>query len=172
MEALTRREAPPVDEPVATQYSVERALRIALAHGDVTPETIERPVPEWPPVRLRHEPAYTRDTIASIQRGVPLSRALLSLTPVDWLSVLVGTWRSYGRTLHLSPHAVAGLFAPNAGWRLDELELVFPARVVVRLRDGRELVAERRLHPGQPGCPDGDVDDVVGRKAGAYTQAA
>ena len=172
MEALTRRAGAPADEPVATQFSVERSIRVALAYGDVTPETLEQPLPEWPAVRLRHEPAFTRETIRSIEKGAPVSRAMRELGVVDWLSVFVGTWRSYGRTLRLSPAALGALRPRNDRWRLDELELVFPARVVVRLRDGSDLVAERRLHPGQKGAPDEEIDALIGEKGAAYTAAA
>jgi hypothetical protein len=173
MEALTRRVNAPADEAVATQFSVERSLRVALAYGDVTPETLEQPLPEWPAVRLRHEPAFSRETVASIERGVPLSRAMREdLGPVDWLSVFVGMGRSYGRTLRVPPAALAALRPRNADWRLNELELVFPARVVVRLRDGSELVAERRRHPGQGGTPEQEIDDVLAAKGAAYTAFA
>jgi hypothetical protein len=173
MEALTRREEAPADEPVATQFSVERSLRVALAYGDVNPQTLERPLPAGPEVRLRHEPQFTRDTVASIERGVPLSRAALrELGPVDWLSVFVGTWKSYGRTLRLSARALGGLRPGNREWHLGDLELVFPARVIVRLRNGEELVAESRRHPGQAGDPDEELDAIIVAKGAAYTQAA
>lgn len=172
MEAVTRREAVPANEPVATLYSIERSLRIMLAYGDVTPETIERPLPQGPPVRLRHEPAFTRDTVASIERAIPLSRALLGLGPVDWLSALVGLRRSYGQTLQLAPGALAELRPRNTAWRLDRLELVFPARVVVRLRSGEELVAERRRHPAQAGGPPDEIEELIAAKSAAYTRAA
>jgi hypothetical protein len=173
MEALTRREEAPADEPVATQFSVERSLRVALAYGDVNPQTLERPLPAGPEVRLRHEPQFTRDTVASIERGVPLSRAALrELGPVDWLSVFVGTWRSYGRTLRLSARALGGLRPGNREWHLGDLELVFPARVIVRLRNGEELVAESRRHPGQAGDPEEELDAIIAAKGAAYTQAA
>jgi hypothetical protein len=170
-EALVRRESPPPDEPVATQFSLVRALRVVLAHGDLTSETIERPVPDHPPVRLRHDPASSRATLAGIARAVPLARALLHLSPLDWASVVLGTWRSYGTTLRLSPRALGGLRG-GGSWRLEELELVFPARVVVRLRSGEELVAERREHPGQAGRPDDEIERVIASKGAAYTQAA
>jgi hypothetical protein len=173
MEALTRREDAPADEPVATQFSVERAIRVALAYGDVNPQTLERPLPPGPEVRLRHEPAFTRDTVASIERAVPVSRAALrELGPVDWLSVFVGTWRSYGRTFRFSARALGALRPSNADWRLGDLELVFPARVIVRLRNGEELVAERRRHPGQAGDPEDEIDAIIAAKGAAYTQAA
>ena len=173
MEALTRRANPPSDEPVATQFSVERSIRVALAYGDVTPESLEEPLPEWPAVRLRHEPAFSRETVASIERAVPLSRALVEdLGPVDWLSVFVGMGRSYGRTLRVPASALAALRPRNAEWRLDELELVFPARVAVRLHDRTELVAERRLHPGQKGAPEDEIDEVIAEKGAAYTAFA
>ena len=176
MEALTRRVSARATEPVATQFSLERSLRVALAYGDLTPETLESPLPEWPAVRLRHEPSFSRDTVASVARAVPLSRALLDLGPLDWLSVLVGIGRSCGPALRVPATAVAALGPLDADWRLDELELVFPARVVVRLRDGRELVAERRLHPGQKGTPDDEIDAVIAAKVpareAAYTAVA
>jgi hypothetical protein len=172
MEALARRENAPARERIATQFSVERSLRVALAYGDVTPETLERPLPDGPRVRLRHEPAFTRDTVASIERAVPLSNALARLGATDVLSALVGVWRSYGRALRVAPRALGALRPRNAEWRLDELELVFPARVVVRLRSGQELVAERREHPGQAGRPDEEIDRVIRSKNAAYTRAA
>jgi hypothetical protein len=171
MEALTRRTGAPADEPVATQFSIERSIRVALAHGDVTPATIEEPVPEWPAVRLRHEPAFTRDTVASLERGVPLSRAALDLRPLDWLAVLVGFGRRYGRALRLPPAALAALRPRGVEWRIDQLELVSPARVVVRLRDGTELVAERRLHPGQGGTAE-EIDRLIAAKGGWSRLAA
>ncbi len=134
---------------------------------------VEQPLPEWPAVRLRHEPAFSRDTVASIERGVPLSRAILEdLGPVDWLSIFVGMGRSYGRTVRVPPAALAALRPRNADWRLDELELVFPVRVIVRLRDGSELVAERRLHPGQKGTAEQEIDEVLTAKGAAYTALA
>jgi hypothetical protein len=172
MEALTRREAPPVDEPVATQFSLERALRVAVAYGDVTPQTLERPLPPGPAVSLRHEPAFTRDTVSSIERGVPFSRAVVGLGPMNWLGLVVGARRSYGRTLRLPARALAALRPRNAGWRLDQLELVFPARVTVRLRSGEELVAERRRHPGQAGDSDEEIGGVIAARRPAYTRAA
>jgi hypothetical protein len=172
MEALTRRAAAPADEPVATQFSVERSIRVALAYGDVTPETLERPLPPGPPVCLRHDSALTRDTIASIERAVPLSRTILQLTPVDWLSVFVGTWRTYGRAFHFSPRALAAFRPRNAAWALEELELVFPARVIVHLRSGQDLVVERRVHPGHAGAPDEEIEAVIAEKGAAYTAAA
>lgn len=173
MEALTRREEAPADEPVATQFSVERSIRVALAYGDVNPQTLERPLPPGPVVRLRHEPEFTRDTVASIERAVPVSRAALrELGPVDWLSVFVGTWRSYGRTFRFSARALGALRPGNADWRLDDLELVFPARVIIRLRNGEELVAECRRHPGQAGDSEEEVDAIIAAKGAAYTQAA
>jgi hypothetical protein len=173
MEALTRREDVPADEPVATQFSVERSLRVALAYGDVNPQTLEQPLPLGPEVRLRHEPNFTRDTVASIERAVPLSRAALrELDLVDWLSVFVGTWKSYGRTLRMSPRALGALRLRNTDWRLSDLELVFPARVTVRLRNGEELVAERRRHPGQAGDSEEELDAIIAAKGAAYTQAA
>jgi hypothetical protein len=86
--------------------------------------------------------------------------------------VLVGGLRSYGSAVRLPRAALAALRPRNAAWSPDELELVFPARVVVRLAGGRDLVAERRLHPGQPGQPQASVDAVIAAKVGAYTQAA
>ncbi len=170
MEALARRVSAPADEPMATQFSVERSIRVALAYGDVTPETIERPVPQWPAVRLRHDPTFSRDTISSLERGAPLSRALLDLRPFDWLAVLVGLGRSYGRALRVPPAALGALRPRSVIWAPDELELVFPARVVVRLKDGSELVSERRLHPGQKGA--GDIDDVIAAKRARIKLAA
>jgi hypothetical protein len=172
MEALTRRTNAPVTEPVATQFSVERSLRIALAYGDVTPETIEELVPDWPAVRLRHEPTFSRETVACVERAAPVSRALLDLRAGDWLHLFVGMGRSYGRALRVPPSALGALRPTNDGWRLGDLALVFPARVVVRLRDGTELVAERRLHPGQNGGGDEESDAVSAAKGHAYTRAA
>ena len=43
---------------------------------------------------------------------------------------------------------------------------------IVRLRNGEELVAERRRHPGQAGDPDEEVDAIIAAKGAAYTQAA
>jgi hypothetical protein len=172
MEAVTRGQAAPASEPVATLYSLERSLRVMLAHGDIGPETLERPLPPGPAVRLRHEPAFTRDTVASLERGVPLSRSLLGLRPLDWLSVLVGFRRGYGRSLCLAPSALAELRPLQAGWRLERLELVFPARVVVRLRSGEELVAERGRHPAQAGAPADEIEEVIAAKGAAYTRAA
>jgi hypothetical protein len=137
----------------------------------VTPKTLERPLPDGPRVVLRHERAYTRDTIASIERAVPLSHAVARLAPSDVLSALVGVWRSYGRTLRLTPRMLGALRPRNAGWDLDRLQLVFPARVVVRLRTGQELVAERREHPGQAGRPEDEIDRVIRSKNPAYTRA-
>ena len=163
-----RRLAPPADEPVATQFSLERALRVALTHGDLTPETIERPVPLRPAVLLRHEPAFTRDFVRSAARGAPVGRALRDLRPLDWLSALVGIRRRYGRSRGL---AVALLELRAGDWDVDELELVFPARVVVRLRSGEQLVTERRLHPGQRRSGE-DVDRVIAAKESSTTLAA
>jgi hypothetical protein len=152
---------------------VERAVCTVLEYGDLMPATLERPLPPGPPVRLRHEPAFTRDTVASLERGAPLSRAALrGLGALDWVAALVGGLRSYGRAVRIPPAALAALRPTNAEWLPDELELVFPARVVVRLAGGRDLVAERRLHPGQPGQPQASVDAVIAAKVGAYTQAA
>jgi hypothetical protein len=172
MEELTRREDPPPDEMVATQFSLERALRVALAHGDLTPETLELPAPDGPAIRLRHEPAFTRDTVGSIARAVPFGRALRDLSVLDWVSVLLGTWRSYGRTLKVSPAAAMALARGGREWRVEELELVFPARVVVRLKSGRELVAERRDYPGHGRRPDAEIDAVLARKAAPQRRAA
>ncbi|MBW3593276.1 MAG: hypothetical protein KY396_06255, partial [Actinobacteria bacterium] len=119
-------------------------------------------------VGLWHERAFSRVTVASSERGAPLSRAMLELGPVDWLSVFVGMGRSYGRTLRLSPTALGALRPRNGAWRMEELELVFPARVVVRLRDGSELVSERRLHPGQRGTPEEEIEEVLAAKAAAH----
>ena len=173
VEELANRARPPAAEPLATQFSVARSVRVALAYGDVTAGTLELPLPDWPSVRLSHEPAFSRDSVASIERAVPLSRAVLTeLGPIDWLSILVGLSRSYGRTLRFPPAALAALRPLNAEWRLEDLELVFPARVVVRLRGGGELVAERRLHPGQKGTPEEEIDAVVAEKGAAYTAFA
>ena len=172
MEALARRENAPAGEPVATQFSVERALRVALVYGDLTPQTLEQPLPDGPRVSLRHEPAFTRETVAGIERGAPLSNALTRLGPSDVLSALIGVWRTYGRALRVAPRAVRALRPRNVDWRLDELELIFPARVVVRLRDGRELVAERRSHPGQARASDNEIDRVIASKDRAYTRSA
>lgn len=162
LEKLVRRLAAPRDEPIATQFSLERALRVALAHGDLTPETLERPVPLGPAVRLRHEPAFTRDFVASLARGAPLGRSLRDLGPADWLSVLLGVRRRYGAGVGLTA-AARELRSSHANWNVGELELVFPARVLVRMRGGEQLVAERRLHPGQRRGAE-DVDRVIGAK--------
>lgn len=172
MEELTRRERAPASEPAATLFSVERSLRVALAYGDVTPETLARPLPAGPTVTLSHEPAFTRETVASIERGVPLSRALLRLSPVDWLNVLAGAWKTYPRALRLAARGLAALRPLGATWRPEALELVFPARVHVLLRDGQELVAERRCHPGQPGAPEGEIDALIAAKTRVYSAAA
>jgi hypothetical protein len=171
MEELTRRERAPATEPAATLFSVERSVRVALAYGDVTPETLARPLPAGPTVTLRHEPAFTRDTIASIERGVPLSRGLLRLSPVDWLNLVAGAWKSYPRPLRLAALAATPLRTLGREWRPEALELVFPARVHVRLRDGRELVAERRRHPGQAGAPAAEVEAIIAAKAPNAYQA-
>jgi hypothetical protein len=97
---------------------------------------------------------------------------LRELGPVDWLSVFVGTWRSYGRAFRFSARALGALRPGNADWRLGDLELVFPARVIVRLRNGEELVAECRRHPGQAGDPADEIDAIITAKGAAYTQAA
>jgi hypothetical protein len=170
MEELTRREGAPVSEPAATLYSVERAFRVAIAYGDVTPDTLARPLPARPTVTLRHEPAFTRETIASLERSVPLTRVLLRLSPLDWLNVLAGTWKSYPRALRLAAHAAPALRALAREWRPETVELVFPARVRVRLRNGQELVAERRRHPGQADAAE--IDAVIAGKSPAYTAVA
>ena len=172
MEELTRSAAVPASEPAATVFSVERSLRVALAYGDVTPETLSLPLPPGPPVTLRHEPAFSRDTIASIERGVPLTRTLLRLSGLDWLSVLVGAWRSYPHAFRLGIRGFTALRPSARQWRPEALELVFPARVRVRLRDGQELVAERRRHPGQAGAPDAEVDSVIAAKVPVRPAAA
>jgi hypothetical protein len=172
MEELTRRERVPLSEPAATLFSVERSLRVALAYGDVTPETLGLPLPEGPEVRLTHEPAYTRHTIGSIQRGVSLSNSLLRLKPVDWLNVLAGTWKTYPRPLRLAAASLSALRPVGGRWRPEAIQLVFPARVHVRLRSGQELVAERRRHPGQAGARDGEIDGIIAAKAAAHVMAA
>jgi hypothetical protein len=172
MEELTRRERVPFSEPAATLFSVERSLRVALAYGDVTPETLGLPLPEGPEVRLTHESAYTRDTIGSIQRGVSLSNSLLRLKPVDWLNVLAGTWKTYPRPLRLVGASLSALRPGGRRWRPEAIQLVFPARVHVRLRSGQELLAERRRHPGQAGARDGEIDGVIAAKAAAHVAAA
>ncbi len=68
VDELTRRESAPATEPIPTQFSLERAVLVALAYGDLTPATVERAVPSVPPIWIRHEPAFTRDTVASIER--------------------------------------------------------------------------------------------------------
>src|SRR5919108_12842 len=171
-EELTRRERVPLSEPAATLFSVERSVRIALAYGDVTPETLVRPGPAGPTITLRHEPAFTKDTIASIERGVPLSRALLRLSPLDWLNVLAGALKSYPRPVRLAAASVPALRPLRREWLPEALELVFPARVHVRLRDGQELVAERRTHPGQPGAPEAELEDVLAAKTPLYSAVA
>jgi hypothetical protein len=172
MEELTRRERAPRSESAATLFSVERSVRIALAYGDVTPETVARPVPDGPTITLRHERAFTKDTIASIERGVPLSRTLLRLSGIDWLNVLAGALKSYPRPVRLAAASVTALRPLRRNWLPEALELVFPARVHVRLRDGQELVAERRRHPGQPGAPDAELEDVLAAKTPLYSAVA
>lgn len=172
MEELTRRERAPKSEPAATLFSVERSVRIALAYGDVTPETVARPVPVGPAVTLRHEPAFTRDTIASIERGVPLSRTLLRLSPLDWLNVLAGALKSYPRPVRLAARSATALRPLRREWLPEALELVFPARVHVRLRDGQELVAERRRHPGQSAASAAEIEAVIAAKTPAYSAVA
>ena len=73
MEALTRREDAPATSPWrrSSPWSARCGWR---AYGDVNPQTLERPLPPGPSVRLRHRPEFTRDTVASIERAVPLSR--------------------------------------------------------------------------------------------------
>jgi hypothetical protein len=172
MEELTRRERVPSSEPAATLFSVERSLRVALAYGEVTPETLARPLPAGPEVTLAHEPAYTRDTVGSIQRGVSLSNSLLRLKPVDWLNVLAGTWKTYPRPLRLVAASLSALRPGGRRWRPEAIQLVFPARVHVRLRSGQELVSERRRHPGQAGAQDGEIEAVLAAKAAAQVAAA
>jgi hypothetical protein len=145
MEELTRRERVPSSEPAATLFSVERALRVALAYGD---------------------------TVGSIQRGVSLSNSLLRLKPVDWLNVLAGTWKTYPRPLRLVAASLSALRPGGRRWRPEAIQLVFPARVHVHLRSGQELVSERRRHPGQAGAQDGEIEAVLAAKAAAQVAAA
>jgi hypothetical protein len=172
MEELTRRERAPASEFAATLFSVERAIRVALAYGDLSPETLVRPLPAGPKVILRHEAAFTRETIASIARGVPLARTMSRLSAVDWLNVLAGAWKTYPHALRGAAPTLRALRSLGREWLPGRVELVFPARVRVHLRDGRELVAERRRHPGQAGAPAAELEAVIAAKTPAYADVA
>jgi hypothetical protein len=167
-------------------------VAILLVAGELTPRQLR---PTWLAehhaelrdvagrVSLRHDWALTRDAAASFGRLLPpaalrrdagvraLGRGLRSVR-ADHPSIVSGAGDLRG---------IAALVRPDAGtlalvrgahfWdprALDGFAMTFPARVSVRLRDGRTTTAECDVPRGGAGHPTDTPESAAERKLSAW----
>jgi 2-methylcitrate dehydratase PrpD len=178
--------------PVTVTFSVPWNVAILLVAGELTPRQLR---PTWLAehhaelrdvagrVSLRHDWALTRDAAASFGRLLPpaalrrdagvraLGRGLRSVR-ADHPSIVSGAGDLRG---------IAALVRPDAGtlalvrgahfWdprALDGFAMTFPARVSVRLRDGRTTTAECDVPRGGAGHPTDTPESAAERKLSAW----
>ncbi|OOK82231.1 hypothetical protein BZL30_0080 [Mycobacterium kansasii] len=174
--------------PVTINFSIPWTVAVTLVAGRLTPVEVNE---EWltthhrelatvaDRVSLRHDWSLTLRTaeamapllpVRTITAGTPTRRLLAAVRRTrrghKGIRVGVGDGMALLRALREGGIGAAGRAATGQPWApaaLDAFTMTFPARVRVRLRDGRELVAERDVpHGGAGNMRTGP--DVVSRE--------
>lgn len=189
MDALSRPYAaaePPT--PVTVTFSVGWNVAIALLAGRVTPDETSEP---WlaahaarlrdlaARVRVRHDPELTGRTAHAFGRLLPAAGIARAVGPgrlVGAIRRLRAEHPSTGLGLSdvagllrvlRSPSAVAGAARATQFWDPDALAsftAAFPARVTIRLRDGRERSAQADAPRGGAGNGEATPQAVARQK--------
>jgi 2-methylcitrate dehydratase PrpD len=181
-----------VPTPVTVTFSVPWNVAILLVAGELTPRQLR---PAWLAqhhgelrdlagrVSLRHDWALTRSAAESFGRLLPpvtlardagtraLGRGLRSVR-ADHPSIVSGAGDLRGIAALVRPdprarHLVRGgrYWDPAA---VDGFATTFPARVTVRLRDGRTMTAQCDVPRGGAGHPSDPPESVAERKLAAW----
>ncbi|WP_219859495.1 MmgE/PrpD family protein [Mycobacterium persicum] len=178
--------------PVTINFSIPWTVAVTLVAGRLTPVEVNE---EWlathhrelaevaDRVSVRHDWSLTLRTaeamapllpVRAITAGTPTRRLLAAVRRTrrghKGIRVGVGDGMAVLRALRARGIGAAGRAATGPPWApaaLDAFTMTFPARVRVRLRDGRELVAERDIPHGGAGNMRTSPDEVSREKLSA-----
>ncbi|ORB34435.1 hypothetical protein BST40_25515 [Mycobacterium persicum] len=178
--------------PVTISFSIPWTVAVTLVAGRLTPVEVNE---EWlathhrelaevaDRVSVRHDWSLTLRTaeamapllpVRAITAGTPTRRLLAAVRRTrrghKGIRVGVGDGMAVLRALRARGIGAAGRAATGPPWApaaLDAFTMTFPARVRVRLRDGRELVAERDIPHGGAGNMRTSPDEVSREKLSA-----
>lgn len=185
-----------VPTPVTVTFSVAWNVAITLLAGELTPRQLRA---SWLAARhdelaalarrveVRHEWELTRATAQRLSRVLPpatvardaglgpLRRALRPLR-ADHPSIVGGAGDVLGLAALLRPDGRTAAGPAGRGYwdaaALEDFTMAFPTRVTVRLRDGRELVAQADVPRGGAGHATVGPDAAAAEKLAAWPAAA